>query len=170
MCVPKLANGTPLPSTPSSVATCTAAVGARVCASGVCDPKDNACGLANGDGVCEASAQCRNDSCDETTMTCTQVACSVDAQCPTGDYCNPAGQCAPQLPLGATCSAADQCQSGTCQTVCTAIVGSGNGLVCSASPSRSTGEGGGAALVGLLVAAAGLSRRSRRSRSSLATR
>jgi hypothetical protein len=162
MCVPKLPNGTALPSTPSSVAMCTAAVGARVCVSGVCDPKDNTCGLANGDGVCADSEQCRNNSCDSATMTCVMPACAVDAQCPSGDYCTTAGACAPKLPLGQTCSGNNQCQSGDCQQVCTEIIGSGNGLSCAASESRSTGEGGGAALVGLLLAAAGISRRSRR--------
>src|SRR5262249_23164398 len=41
MCQPKLANGTPLPTTPSTVSTCMGNVGMRVCQSGVCDPKDN---------------------------------------------------------------------------------------------------------------------------------
>jgi uncharacterized repeat protein (TIGR01451 family) len=62
-CVPKLANGTHLPSSPSNVTTCSATVGARVCAAGVCDTNDDKCGLANGDGTCSSNADCRAGVC-----------------------------------------------------------------------------------------------------------
>ena len=50
-CTPKLANGTPVPNDPPHTGptlngTCTAAAGALVCASGVCDTDDNECGYA----------------------------------------------------------------------------------------------------------------------------
>jgi hypothetical protein len=42
--VPKLADGTHLPLLPIDVAVCTDSVGARVCASGVCNATENRCG------------------------------------------------------------------------------------------------------------------------------
>ncbi len=164
MCVPKLANGTVLPSTPSSVATCTAAVGTRVCVSGVCDTKDNTCGYANGDGPCTNASQCRSDTCAGTSMTCVPTGCSNDSECPTGDWCNTmTAACLPKLPSGSDCSAADQCISGACDNgACDGIVASGNGVLCSASPAQGQGDGSGLAAFGLALAAAALTRRRRR--------
>jgi hypothetical protein len=164
-CVPKLANGTPLPSTPSTVATCSASVGMRVCVSGVCDPKDNACGLANGDGTCTANAECRDMTCDTTTSTCGPPAgCTSDAGCPAGDYCGN-GMCTPKKPTGAACTADDQCATDACaQKVCVnSVIGSGSGLLCAARPGGGARGEGGAALA-FLLAALGVARRSRRSR------
>jgi hypothetical protein len=161
-CVPKLANGTPLPATPSSVATCTSAVGARVCVSGVCD-KDNACGLANGDGPCTDPNVCRTDMCDSAKMVCGAPGCAGDSDCPAADYCAATGTCTPKGPLGATCAGNNQCQSADCVgSVCSAIVGSGNGLTCAARPGNDTTRDEGGAMFGLMLAAAGLARRRRR--------
>jgi uncharacterized repeat protein (TIGR01451 family) len=163
MCVPKLANGTMLPSTPSTVSVCTAAVGTRVCLSGVCDPKDNTCGLAAGDGPCQNAGQCRNDTCNPTTMTCSAPGCTSDSDCSAADFCNSSGACTPKLPLGGACTGNDQCQGAYCQGgVCSAIIGSGNGLLCAARESGDSGSGGAGILGLMLAAAAGLSRRSRR--------
>ncbi len=163
-CVPKLPNGTVLPSTPSSVATCTATVGMRVCVSGACDTKDNACGYANGDGPCSNSEVCRSFNCVTASMTCeAPVSCTGDDQCPGADFCDKSGACTPKLPAGAACTGADQCQSAACdQGVCDGITPSGSGVACAASPPRGSGGGGGGVIVGLALAAVGLARRRRR--------
>ena len=57
-CSPKLSNGQPLPSQAPVNGACTSDSGARVCASGVCDPTGNVCGLAQGQPGCSDSAQC----------------------------------------------------------------------------------------------------------------
>jgi hypothetical protein len=144
------------------VATCTATVGTRVCASGVCDPKDNACGLADGDGPCAAGDVCRSLNCNPFTKECVATPiCTKAAQCPTGEACV-AGECVPRVPDGSACTTSDECQSGDCESgVCNSIVATGAGP-CAASPSAPGGEGGGrAALLGLLLAACGLRRRRR---------
>ena len=194
-CVPLLDNGTKLPATPSSVSTCTPAVGKRVCKSGACDAADDTCGLANGDGPCSdggvcrtgacdgkdhkcgllpadgpctSSAVCRTGTCDVTTQTCSKPTgpggCKVDHDCPSGDFCKSDGVCTPKLPDGAACSGAAQCKSGACNDKkCDGLSPSGNGLLCAASPgSASSGDGDGAALFGLMLAAAGVARRRRR--------
>jgi hypothetical protein len=141
-------------------------VGARVCVSGVCDPKDNTCGLANGDGPCTSNGECRDDVCnapDGGTGTCGPPAgCTSDAGCPAGDYCGSGGTCTPKMPTGSSCSANDQCQTNDCELgVCSStVVASGNGLVCTARPGDARGEDTGAG-VALLLAALGLARRRR---------
>jgi hypothetical protein len=163
ICVPKLANGTPLPTTPTEDSTCTTSVGKAVCVSGVCDPKDKTCGLANGDGPCANANQCRDDMCDTATTTCGPTAtCTKDSECPTGDFCG-GGACKPQLPMGAACAGNDQCQTDSCiENVCNGTFASGNGLSCSASTAPRSGSGTGAAIFGLAFALAGLARRRRR--------
>ena len=137
-CVPKLTNGTPLPMSPSSVATCSTAVGARVCVSGVCDTNDNKCGYANGDGPCDGNpSECRSDACDKDgncgyangdgpcmspgqcrsdkcNMTMICVACAMDSDCPMGDYCSATGACLPKVANGGMCMNADMCISDEC--------------------------------------------------------
>jgi len=164
MCVPKLSNGTVLPSTPASVATCTAAVGTRVCVSGVCDTKDNTCGYAAGDGPCSNANECRSDNCVAASMNCEPPGfCTGDSACSPADFCNSSGACTPKLPSGAACTGADQCQSAACdQGVCDGITASGNGVLCTASSAPRSGDGDTVAIFGLALAAAGLSRRRRR--------
>ena len=163
-CVPKLANGTVLPSTPAAVATCTAAVGTRVCVSGVCDAKDSTCGYANGDGPCSNVSQCRSDTCIAASMTCEPTGfCSGATDCSAAEFCDSSGACAPKLPSGAACAGAGQCQSAACdQGVCDGITASGNGVLCTASSAPRSGGGDGVAMFGLALAVAGLSRRRRR--------
>ena len=176
-CVPKLPNGQMLPSSPSDVATCSAMVGARVCVSGVCDTKDNTCGYANGDGPCSDNGQCRDNTCDSMTMTCMMSSssssssssgstgnCVTDADCTSGDFCQN-DNCVPKLGIGQACTRPTQCQSADCTgNVCSDTIGSGNGVICSASPGRSSSSGGTAGLFGLMLAAAGLARRRSSSR------
>ena len=71
-CTPKLANGTLVPTDPTHTSptlngVCTAGAAALVCASAVCDPADNKCGLANGDGPCtvaDGPVVCRAGICN----------------------------------------------------------------------------------------------------------
>ncbi|HEY2406477.1 MAG TPA: hypothetical protein VGI10_10775 [Polyangiaceae bacterium] len=179
MCVPKLPNGTPLPQTPSTVGgTCTGNVGARVCAAGACDVKDNTCGFATGDGSCQNDEQCRQGSCNPMTQTCGMVTgtepdagidagtgpgpvpeCMIDADCPQGYFCN-GNACVAKLPTGASCSAVNQCQSNDCRdSRCSSIIGQGAGVLCSTGPVGSPSSGGRAAFLGLMLALAGLARR-----------
>jgi hypothetical protein len=162
MCVPKLPNGKPLPSTPAAVSMCSAEVGMRVCESGVCDPKDNTCGLANGDGPCTVGEQCRNLSCDTMTMTCQAPPCTSNADCPAGDYCKGDGTCAPKLPDGSACTTPAQCSSNAClDNQCGGPVVASGGAFCAARPQPGAG-GDAVAAFGLMLAAAALSRRRRR--------
>ncbi len=160
-CVPKLANGTPLPAAPASVATCSTAVGLRVCVSTVCDPKDNTCGFATGDGPCAGDPECRNMLCDPVQHTCT--GCATDSDCPADDFCAPDGACTLRLPTGSTCDRSAQCQGDLCLgDVCSAPVGSGNGATCAARGTGSSGSEGAAGVLGLVLAAILLSRRAGR--------
>ena len=161
-CTGKLDNGTALPATPASVATCSASVGTRVCKSGVCDTKDNTCGFKPCDGPCSSEGQCRQGTCDLTARICSPKGCATDAECPDGHYCKSGGSCAPKLPDGQACDAGDhQCKSGSCDSkVCSGFVASGNGLICAATPGGSGGDGA-FGLIGLMLAAAGLARRRR---------
>jgi hypothetical protein len=160
MCEAKIANGNPLPSSPSSVATCTPAVGMRVCLSGVCDTKDNECGYATGDGPCDGNTECRDGVCNLGTGTCGEsdagTPCVGDTSCPVADFCATNGMCTPKEPLGGACTRANECQSGDCtSSVCNGIVASGNGLICSVRDAGSSGGEGSAGMFGLLLALAG---------------
>jgi hypothetical protein len=140
LCTPKIANGKPLPTTPTSVATCTAAVGKRVCVSGVCDTKDNDCGPAPDAGTPDAGTS--------------------DASMPDAAI--------GLLPLGATCTLSPECQSQDCVGgICSEIVSSGSGVFCavrtvgstSGEPRESWGAFG--FMVGLAGLGVGRRRRSR---------
>ena len=164
-CTPKLENGTPLPENPASVSTCTADVGERVCQAGVCDPKDNACGLADGDGPCSGDTSCRNGSCDVATDTCgVTTGCSKDSDCPTNEFCAAGGSCTHNLPDGEACDGANQCGSNACtRQVCgEPFVASGNGVACNVSAAGGSRGPAGLALLGWLLAVAGIARRRRR--------
>jgi hypothetical protein len=88
-CTARLANGQPVPDDPPHTSptldgTCSVAAGSLVCVSGVCDPKDNECGYANGDGPCDAG--------DGATV-CRSTACSVNGTCEPMGGCNVDGDC-----------------------------------------------------------------------------
>jgi hypothetical protein len=169
-CVLKLANGTPLPASPVEVSTCSAPVGARVCQSGVCDPKDNECGYATGDGPCASASQCRSGKCDKAIC----IECTSDDECGAGRMCSPAGACVSRLPDGQPCATASQCLSNACTGgICGASGGNGaaagadsgrlegGGLSCATSGAISSSASTGA-LVGLGLLAAALGARRRR--------
>jgi hypothetical protein len=176
MCEAKEVNGKPLPSTPTTVATCSEAVGKRVCVSTVCDTKTNKCGFATGDGPCASNAECVDGVCDEKAHTCGATdsgidagpQCHDDSDCATDHFCASDGACTPSLPTGATCDRARECQSEDCIAgVCSIVVGSGSGLLCAVREPggfRGIGTGG---LVGLLAGLAGAGLRRRRRGASL---
>ncbi|MCL2725252.1 MAG: hypothetical protein FWD69_12540, partial [Polyangiaceae bacterium] len=89
-CVAQLANGVAIPTIPGHIpeldGTCTTAVGAVVCQSGVCDTADNVCGFDIGH-ACTANTECRSNECDPTTNLCVP-ACAVDSDCAAGNFCN----------------------------------------------------------------------------------
>jgi hypothetical protein len=167
MCEAKLVNGKPLPSAPSSVATCSAAVGKRVCLSAVCDPKTEACGFAVGDGSCTNDAECVDGTCDEKTHTCGEMdagaGCHKDTDCTQGHFCASDEKCTPTLPKGGTCDRSSECQSNDCIAgICSIIVSSGGGLSCSVHEAGSSRGAGDAGLFGLALALAGAGARRRR--------
>jgi hypothetical protein len=77
--------------------------GGVVCRSGACDP-DMKCGYANGDGPCtagNAGTVCRSGACS-MSGNCEPVGgCVVDADCPTGNWCDESiFTCEAKLPNG----------------------------------------------------------------------
>jgi hypothetical protein len=164
MCTPKIPNGTPLPSEPGRVSTCSPAIGSLVCQSAVCDPADGICGLAPGDGPCANSEQCRAGVCSPSSKLCTS-GCSNDADCSTSEYCGSAGVCAELLPVGAECSTSTQCKTHDCTgKVCSSIVASGAGVACATRALGGPGGDWGTGLVVLLIGAAASARRRRGAR------
>jgi hypothetical protein len=161
MCAPKIENGTPLPSEPERVSTCSAAVGSIVCQSAVCDPSDGKCGLTPGSGPCESSDQCRVGNCNAQTKQCGS-GCTSNADCSSSEYCGSAGSCTERLPVGTACTTSSQCKTNDCSSnVCSDLVASGAGVACA---TRSVGDSGadwGAGLVVLLIGAAASARRRR---------
>jgi hypothetical protein len=137
----------------------------------ICDTTTNTC------VQCESSSQCPSASpvCDGKSMSC--VSCNGDNgskatdPCPTttAPFCFTMGSMAGTC---GKCTASSQCEnaSDVCDSdtgVCgppqglTGITASGNGLICAArEPGRSSGDGA-AGILGLMLAAAGLARRSR---------
>ncbi len=108
-CTAKLPNGTAVPSDPTHVnptldGACTAAAGALVCVSGVCDTKDNECGYANGDGPCTAgngATVCRSGTCSGSGVCEPAGGCATDADCTGGNWCDETtGACTPKLANG----------------------------------------------------------------------
>ena len=108
VCTAKLANGTAIPTlsghSPALNGTCTVAVGNAVCASAVCDTKDNECGYANGDGTCtnsNAGTVCRSGACSVSGVCEPVGGCEVDADCPASDWCDiSTATCTPKLANG----------------------------------------------------------------------
>ena len=167
-CKPKLTNGVPLPSTPVRVATCTTDVGTAVCQSAVCDPADDLCGLAPGDGPCENDEQCRVGSCNPQTKLC-QSGCTSNADCSATQYCASSGDCNERRPVGVQCDDDNQCQTHDCRrNVCSTIVASGAGVACSTRSAGGTGADWGAGLVVVLIGAVASARRRRATRSTRA--
>jgi hypothetical protein len=140
-CVAKLPNGQGVPHVaghnPAVTGTCSAAVGAVVCASGVCDTSDNECGLANGDGPCSPAdagvAVCRSGRCQTTGVCGPQAtpACTMDADCSSTQWCDTSrstctgkltnGTLLPSVP-GHSPTLAGRCTVGVGAAVCLAGV------------------------------------------------
>jgi uncharacterized repeat protein (TIGR01451 family) len=107
-CTPKLTNGTPVPTdtghtNPTLNGTCTVAAGALVCASGVCDTKDNKCGYANGDGPCTTAtaAECRSGFCTASGVCEPTNGCAKDSDCSAADWCDETtATCTPKVANG----------------------------------------------------------------------
>jgi len=159
VCAPKLANGIPLPGTPERVATCSGDTGRIVCQSAVCDPADDTCGFAPGDGPCANADQCRVGSCNNGTNLCSN-GCTSDADCSQTEFCGSAGACTERLPIGAQCSSNNQCKTNDCTSkVCSGLVASGNGVACSTRPVGSSAGWGAGLIVALIGAAASVRRR-----------
>ncbi|HMY56664.1 MAG TPA: hypothetical protein PK472_00320 [Pseudomonadota bacterium] len=95
-CTPKLPNGAPLPTDPAHQettlnGTCTQDSGVLVCQSGVCDPKDNTCGLALGSGPCTAetgASICRTGYCDPGTSMCAENPLGGGFRFAGGGFCS----------------------------------------------------------------------------------
>lgn len=167
-CTTKLPNGTPLPGAPERVTKCTAAVGAAVCQSAVCDSTDDTCGLTEGVGPCESGEQCRAGDCNSETKLC-QSGCTSNADCSANQYCATSGACKPLLPVGAQCDSESQCQTHDCRNkVCSTIVASGAGVACATRAVGSSGADWGAGLLVALIGAAASVRRRRATRSTRA--
>ena len=137
-CMPKLADGTPLPtdpphSNPTLNGVCTPAAAALACTAGACDTTDNECGYANGDGPCNlanAALLCRSGVCSTAGICMAPGSCDVDADCAASNWCMESVHiCTPKLSDGAPLPSDPAHLSPTLNGQCTAAAGS---LVCAA--------------------------------------
>lgn len=126
-----LANGDPC-STATECASGSCSDGR--CCDATCDGPCDACSIAAGaslDGKCailppgtQGSPLCAPLTCNGSSANCS--ACTTDAQCPTNDFCNAAGNCEKRRDQGTACdvrAGADcidagcrVCATGPCQT------------------------------------------------------
>ncbi len=140
-CTPKLGDGTLVPTisghTPPLTGVCSSvAVGTAVCLATVCDPGDDRCGFANGDGTCNAGSAgtvCRSHVCG-TDLVCgypiNEGPCNAgnagtvcrSGACSVVGVCVPAGGCA----ADAECGAAQFCNTQT--HACTAKIANDNAV------------------------------------------
>jgi uncharacterized repeat protein (TIGR01451 family) len=118
LCVPKLANGAPVPTItghePALDGICSEPVGTAVCRSAVCDNSDDKCGYQNGNGPCS----------DGGAPVCRSGACGSDGKC---GYPDGEGACTSQ-------DASAVCRTGNCSAdgVCgTTAVGCSRDTDCS---------------------------------------
>ncbi len=131
-CVAKLAHGQPVPTVaghdPVLSGACTAAAGASVCAGGVCDIKDNACGYADGTGTCSVvtgPAVCRSGQCSRNGTVCVpaQNGCALDTDCDAASWCDTSSfACVAKLPNDAPIPVVAGHQPAL-TGVCNAVVG-----------------------------------------------
>jgi len=73
-------------------------------------------GQCDGQGACSqpASRLCPGSVTCLSAQECQPTVCSSDGNCISGYYCNNAGACTAQKPIGGTCTANDQCTKGFC--------------------------------------------------------
>lgn len=91
VCTADLENGAAMPNVgghtaPDLNGTCTAAAAAVVCASGVCDARDNACGYGIGGAPC---------TLDNGALVCRSGVCSPYAECRPAAGCSDDSNCLP---------------------------------------------------------------------------
>lgn len=138
VCVPKAANGQPLPAAVPVGGVCSIATAPRGCVSAQCDTTNGLCGLTNskacvGDvcqsGVCFTDTKCgkpNGQSCADLAV-CRSAVCFGDGSCglPTNETCGSSGECRNSACVaadgprcgklnGAPCAAAPECRSGIC--------------------------------------------------------
>jgi hypothetical protein len=131
------------------VATCSAAVGKRVCVSGVCDSVNNTCGATPDAGTPDAGTGCKNDG-----------------ECGGGKYCD-AGTCVPTLPLGQACDRNPECTQADCAAgICSEIVSSGAGVFCAVQAPGNAGGDADWSVIGVMLGLAGVSVGRRRRRAA----
>ena len=168
MCTAKIANGGSVPTDsahtdPTIDGTCTKEAAAVVCQSGLCETSDDKCGLVDGDGPCSEDDDCRSGTCDTAKKVCGKptTGCTSDKECPAADFCRDSDHtCTPKLPDGDKCSGSNECKNAYCANdVCSSVIATGNGLVCSTGPVGGETSGG---AIGLLLAAAAVLRGRRR--------
>ena len=125
-CAAKLVNGAAIPTQPTHMpalnGTCNAAASA-ICASGVCDARDDACGFANGaPSTCTATTgptACRSGICDDDGIcgyangngTCSPDGGASRTTCRSG-VCGSDGKCG--LGLAEPCTTSTDCRSADC--------------------------------------------------------
>lgn len=190
-CVGKLGVGKPIPADGLHDGRCSVGIAAIVCATGLCNiatdtcanvvnsscseasqcttnacGANGICGLADGQGPCSeaTAALCQSGTCGAQSNTCIpkENGCSVDAECPTGRYCNPASMtCVATLSAGAglpkdalhsgACSpalAAAVCSSGACNST-TNTCSEPNGSACQSAAQCTNNQCGTNGLCGL---------------------
>ncbi|MCA9529261.1 MAG: hypothetical protein KC543_03905, partial [Myxococcales bacterium] len=131
-CEPKTDNGAAIPG-----GACDATLGARACASGVCDPDGDVCGLGIGQGTCASDAQCHAGVCVSSGPNagkCEQCASASECSGAT-PACDPATNACVQCASSSDCSgSAPSCDtsSHTC-VACAGDNGTGGALACATS-------------------------------------
>ena len=88
----------------------------KACGGSFCNTSsDRGRAACDGLGHCAVGLEsCNAYSCPAGDTTC-KTACTVEADCAAGHYCD-GGVCKPRLGNGAVCAAAPQCQTGFCTT------------------------------------------------------
>jgi uncharacterized repeat protein (TIGR01451 family) len=168
-CTATLANGTTIPSdgphtNPTLNGTCSAAAGALVCQSAVCETSDNKCGKLNGNGACTVANQaiiCRSGVCDPDNSCgyatdhgpCTAGNAATVCRsglCSANLLCKPAGGCN----VDADCSGGNWCNEST--HTCTAKLTNGTAIPTDLPHSNPTLDGNCSTAAGTLVCQAGV--------------
>ncbi len=124
------------------------------CADGLCCDSScigdcNRCDLAGSAGTCKLAPKgnggkndvtgavpaCGTLVCDGANISC-PGSCLLDADCATGYFCSPSGQCAAKAVAGAACSTGNQCSTGFCADgVCCNVACTGDCARCDLSGS-----------------------------------
>jgi MYXO-CTERM domain-containing protein/uncharacterized repeat protein (TIGR01451 family) len=168
-CTPTVANGTTVPTdaghtTPVINGTCTAAVGAIVCTSAVCETSDNKCGYLNGggtcttgnggivcrSGVCSTDGKCGYGTGEGPCTTANQATVCRSGSCSASGTCKPAAGCN----VDADCTGGNWCMEST--HTCTAKLTNGTAMPTDAPHTSPTLNGTCTAAAGTLVCAAGV--------------